>query len=84
MQNGFFGMTVVLVFVALVVFPSPWAGVALIACVVAFVVGEHAHKHAGYPCYAAGRHHLTIEGAIVLLVSGIIVLVRVLLALVGR
>lgn len=84
MQNGFFGMAVVLLFVALVVFPSPWAGVALVAYVVAFVVGEHAHKHAGYLCYTVGRHHLTIEGAIVLLVSGLIVFARVLLALVGR
>jgi hypothetical protein len=80
MRNAFFVMTIVLALVAAVVFPSMWAGVTLLASACAFVVGEHVHKHDGYPCHTVGRRHLTTDGAVVLGVFTLIVLTRLVLA----
>jgi len=80
MRNAFFVMTIVLALVAAVVFPSMWAGVTLLASACAFVVGEHVHKHDGYPCHTMGQHHLTTDGAVVLGVFALIMLARLVLA----
>jgi membrane-bound ClpP family serine protease len=73
-------MTLVLALIAAVVFPSACAGIALLASASAFVVGEHVHKHDGYPCHTVGRNHLTTDGATVLVVFALIVLTRLVLA----
>jgi len=79
MHNSYFLVALALVLIAVGAFPSVWAIVASIAGVVAFVLGEHFHKHDGYPCYTVGRRHLTTDGAIVLLLIAFIAIGRVLL-----